>query len=76
MNKIEIHTLDKDGDISTCLDHFDTVKDAKVFVKECGLMAGYWDQRAESQGWAGRNIETIQLLVNGECRKDWFPEFL
>lgn len=71
---IEVITLDKDGDATTSRE-FDSIKEAKSFVKDTALSAAYWDRYAESEGWGQRNIETIQLTVDGEVRFDWFPEF-
>lgn len=58
---------------------FDTLKEARAWVKECGLKASYWNRRYERDqdydGAARDNIHTIQLLKDGECIQDWFPEF-
>jgi len=73
-HKIEVVTLNKDQEITWDRD-FDTIKEAKAWVKECGLSISYWDRSSESPGWAARNIDTIQLLKNNECIQDWFPKF-
>ena len=67
--------LDVDGDTTDVLDHFDFIKDATRWVKDCGLSKAYWDRRAERDGYAEDNVHTIQLWVDGECRNDWFPDF-
>jgi len=77
-NLIEVVILDKEG-YETDRRDFDTQRQAKTWAKECGLSADFWNRRAESEsdfhGWAKENVYTLQLLVNGEVRADWFPEF-
>jgi hypothetical protein len=53
---------------------FDTIKDAREWVTTRGLDPAYWDRRAEVAGWA-EQIDTIQLLVDGDVHSDWFPKF-
>lgn len=72
--KIEILAIDAAEDITW--DHeFDSLKEAKAWIKECGLSKSYWERLSESPGWAERNIHTLRLLKNGECVQDWFPKF-
>lgn len=54
---------------------YDTLKQARGWVKDVLLRADYWDRLAESEGYAAREVFTIQLLKNGECVQDWFPDF-
>ena len=75
MNKIEVITKDAEGYTNPGERDFDTMKEARAFVKECALDASYHDRCAESEGWAKRIVHTVQLLKNGECVQDWFPEF-
>lgn len=78
MNKIEIIVLDPEGYVTTERE-FDFMKDARKWVKEAGLSKAYWNNRGDSEtdydGWAARNVHTLQLMKNGECVEDWFPEF-
>lgn len=71
---IEILTIDNKG-FETDRRDFDTMKEARAFVKEYAMRSDYWEQRAESKGWHIGNVDTIQLLVDGECLQDWFPKW-
>lgn len=73
--KIEVITLDSEGRINPGEREFDTIKEAKAFVKECALDSHYHDRLSELEGWAKRNVHSVQLLKNGECEREWFPEF-
>lgn len=70
--KIEILVLDK-NEYETDRREFDSVKEAVLWVKQCGLNADYWDRRAEVKDWHIGNVATIQLLRDGEVERDWFP---
>ena len=72
--KIELLAIDSQGDI-TWDREFDTLKEARAWVKNWGLSKEYWERSSESEGWAERNITTLQLHKNGECIQDWFPKF-
>ena len=78
MNTIEVITLDADG-YETQRRDFDTIKEAKAWVKEMGLDKAYWNRCGDSdddyEGWAARNVYTLQLHKNEEIVKDWFPCF-
>lgn len=75
MNKeITVQALDTEGYNVHTHDGFETIKEAKAWVKETLLDRGYWDRLAENSTFA-TEIDTIQLLVNGEIHTDWFPEF-
>lgn len=74
MKDIRIITLDSDKN-ETDNRQFDTLKEARAWVKYTGLDANFWDRRAESKGWHKRNVATLQLDVDGECLQDWFPEW-
>lgn len=74
MKDIRVITLDKDG-FETDNRDFETVKQARQWVKECGLDSGFWERRAESAGFGERNVDTIQLHIDGECTADWFPKW-
>jgi len=75
MNKIEVLFIDSNGFV--VLDHswHETLKDARAWIKECGLSAEYHDRAAEREGWAKDNIHTIQLHKNDKCLQDWFPKW-
>ncbi len=73
--QIQILVYNFEHDEIDRLDFFDTIKEARQWVKECGLDVGYWDRKAERQGWAKDNVCTIQLWKNDDCVADWFPEF-
>ena len=73
--KIEVITLDADGMINPGERDFDTIKEARQFIKECALDARYHDRSAEVDGWAKRNVHTVQLLKDGTVVQDWFPKF-
>lgn len=75
MNKIEIIIYDSNFVLVDSFDLFDTMKEARAWVKEAGLDEKYWDRRAEVQGWARRNVHSIQLWKNNEFIQDWFPEW-
>lgn len=74
MSKIEVVTLAENGDETDRRD-FDFVKDARWWVTNCGLSEEFWDRRAESPGFACRNVHTLRLLKDGECVQDWWPEW-
>lgn len=74
MHTIEVVTLDaKEQELERR--DFDTAKEAKQWVKDACLDPAFWDRRAESVGWAAENVRTVQLLKDGECVQDWFPQF-
>lgn len=72
-----IRAIDNEGD---CLwdREFDSKKEAKAWVKDCGLDQSYWNQSAENETFA-LSIEKIELLQKEKgrwvCVEDWFPEF-
>lgn len=70
---IEIVALESDGCENYRRD-FDTVKEAKAFVKEALLTPEYWNRRAESPD-GHKWVATIQLLKDGEITQDWFPKW-
>lgn len=70
---IEVVALDRNENEEYRAD-FDTMKEARRFIKDAMLEASFWDRRAEVAGYAA-NIQTVQLVVNGEIIQDWFPEF-
>jgi hypothetical protein len=78
MKTIEIIALHKEGYEESRRD-FDTQKDARLWVKESGLVASYWNRRYERDedydGAARDNIHTLQLHINGELQTEWFPRF-
>lgn len=74
MKLIEILTLCPEG-YETYRCDFDTMKDARLWVKQCGLCPKFWDRRAESDDFHKREVATLQLLVDGEIRQDWFPDW-
>lgn len=51
------------------------MKEARAFVKDCALNSEFWERRAESKGYHLGNVDTIQLVVEGECLQDWFPKW-
>lgn len=75
MNKdIRIITLGPEG-YETDNRDFDTMKDARKWVKDAGLSPAYWENASESEGYHIRNVQTLQLHVNGEIIQDWFPKW-
>lgn len=75
MNKeIKVTALDHEGYTLHEHDGFETIKEAKAWVKDTLLDRGYWDRLAENKTFA-EEVETIQLIVDGEIHSDWFPEF-
>jgi hypothetical protein len=78
MKKIEVIILNKNYDQEDCCD-FDTMKEARQWVKSCGLSKDYWNrvyERDEDYENAARdNVHTLRLYKNGECVEDWFPVF-
>jgi hypothetical protein len=78
MNTIEVIAQDSEGNEEFRRD-FDSLKEARAWVKECGLNRDFWNrsyERDENYDTAARdNIHTLQLLKNGECVQDWFPNF-
>jgi len=72
--EITVQALDHEGYNVHTHDGFETIKEAKAWVKETLLDRGYWDRLAENCSFA-EEIDTIQLLVDGEIHSDWFPEF-
>lgn len=76
MKTIQIITLDLAG-FETRNQEFDTIKEAKAWVKECGLKAAFWMRSFESDMDSVRqNVLTIQLTVDGDIRRDWFPDWV
>lgn len=71
--KTEIYaiTIDQNGYEEYRRD-FDTLKEARAFIKESLLNAKFWDRRAEVDGYY-KNIATVQLLKGEEVAQDWFP---
>lgn len=69
---IRLVVLDSNG-YETRNTEYNTMKEARQWVKDCGLRADYWDRSAEVVGFHKDGVATIQLLVNGECLQDWFP---
>lgn len=65
-----LELIDKDGDIAYDR-NFDSLKEAKAFVKECGLSRDYWLQFSESVAFVS-TIDYLRLMVEDECDKDWF----
>lgn len=78
MSKIEVIILDKES-IQTDSREFESIKEAKQWVRDCGLSADYWNRSYERdtdyESAARDNVYTLQLHKNGECVKDWFPDF-
>lgn len=75
MNLVEVIAQDA-GENEEFRRDFDTIKEAREWVKTCGLSREFWNRLYENyDGAASDNIHTIQLLKNGECVQDWFPEF-
>lgn len=74
MRLIETIALDKDDYVLYENDSFDTIKEAKAWVKDALLDQSWWDRLAENNTYA-LEVVTIQLRVNGEIHSDWFPEF-
>jgi len=73
-HKIELLITDKLG-CETDRIEFDSMKEAKSWVKKTGLSPAYWERRAESADFAKTNVCQIQLLKNGECEDEWTPEW-
>jgi hypothetical protein len=78
MNTIEVIILDKEENQSDSRS-FESLKEAKQWVKECGMNRDYWNRSYERdtdyEGAARDNVHTLQLHKNGECIQDWFPDF-
>jgi hypothetical protein len=72
--EITVQAIDLEGYNVHSHDGFETIKEAKAWVKEVLLNRGYWNRLAENETFADE-IATIQLTVNGEIHSDWFPEF-
>lgn len=72
--EIKVTALDHEGYTLHDHDGFETIKEAKAWVKGTLLDRGYWDRLAENNTFA-EEIDTIQILVDGEVHSDWFPEF-
>lgn len=72
--EITVRAADCDGDTIYERDGFETIKEARAWVKDAFLHRSYWSKLAENDAFAD-DIDTIQLLVNGEIHSDWFPEF-
>ncbi len=65
-----IHVIDTEGDI--CWDReFDTIKEAKEFIKDCGTDPKYWYWLSESMPFVA-NIDHLELVVNGMVEKDYY----
>lgn len=75
---IEIIALDPEGLITTTRD-FDSLKEARTWVKEAGLSKSYWNRLGESEtdyeGWAARNVSALELHKDGECVQEWTTNF-
>lgn len=74
MKTIEIITLDKYNN-QTDSHEFDTMKEARQWVNECGLSKDFWNRKGETNDFAACYVHTLQLHKNGECIQDWFPIF-
>ncbi len=73
-NSIEIVTVDEKG-FETDRRDFDTVKEAKAFVKKTAMRSDYWEQHAESLGWHIGNVNEFQLHCDGEYLEGWYPKW-
>jgi hypothetical protein len=71
---VEIVAFDTKG-LQTYNRDFETLKEARQWVKETGLDADFWDRGAEVPGWHFLNVDTLRLLVDGNCLQDWFPKW-
>jgi hypothetical protein len=72
--EIDIVVVDSEGYIVYHRDSFDTIKEAKLWVKECLLERSFWDRLSENEQFA-EQIDTIEIRVDGEVHSDWFPNF-
>jgi hypothetical protein len=51
---------------------FDTVKDARSFIRDAMLSKDFWDRRGEVTGY-WKQVDTVQLITNSDVLADWFP---
>jgi len=72
--EIKVTAIDREGYTLYDNDDFQTIKEAKAWVKDVLLDRGYWDRLAENNTFA-EEIETIQILVDEKIHSDWFPEY-
>lgn len=72
--EIILQALDKEGFEIYWNNGFETVKEARQWVKEVMLDRAWWDRLAENKTFA-LTVDVIELHVNGVCRADWFPQF-
>lgn len=68
-----IDLIDIEGDVCYSR-NFDSMKEAKAFVKECGLSRDYWLQFSESVSFVSC-IDYLRLMVGDVCEKDWFVQW-
>lgn len=68
---IDVIVFDKDGAELYSRD-FETIREAREWVNECGRSRDWWARLAESNDFV-RRVKTVRLMVNGECIDDWFP---
>ena len=72
--KIEVITLAGNGS-QTDYREFDTMKEARYWIKYAALESAYWERASESESFASTYVYTVQLHKNGEIVQDWFPDF-
>jgi hypothetical protein len=66
--QIEIAAKDNEG-FELWNRDFDTIKEAKEFMKTSARDRSFWVRRAESEQFPN-DIDTIQLIIDGEIRND------
>lgn len=72
--KIELIALDAELFELYQNDGFETVKEARQWVKDVLLNKAWWNRLAENKTFA-LTVFKIELHVDGVIRSDWFPEF-
>ena len=69
---VEILAIDKEEKELYRNDGFNTMKEARGFFRKVSKDRSFWVRHAESEAFPAQ-IETIQLLKNGEIIDDCFP---
>jgi hypothetical protein len=69
--EILANVLDAQDNVEDSRD-FESVKQAKAWVKETALDRSYWVRHSESNDYPEK-IRTIQLVCDGDIIMDWFP---
>jgi hypothetical protein len=73
IKECSLDLVDTDGEVCYSR-NFDSLKEAKAFIKECGLSKDYWLRFSESEKFVS-SIDSLRLMRGEECERDWFVQW-